>query len=503
MASAQIKLFFTGAVRSLSLIDLLVIFSFGLLVGALVDHVPLSGVYASPWGAIAITSKPTVPICLLCVSLLARIAIRNEGGKITRLVSHPTAPRFFLIALLVYTANGSHSASVDSSSTRVLPYSLIKEGNLDLDEFRFLYARQIPPFLVRTERHMVSAYPAGAAILAVPFYLLPAWAGVSAESKLLIQIEKFAASVFVALSVVLLYGAIKQFDGPNGAASLAWVYAFGTSSLSISSQGLWQHGPSQLLIAASLYLLVLGVRQERWVAVSGLTLGAAVLCRPTDFVIAFPLAAYVLHVHRNHFARFAVWALPTVLFMGFYNWGYFGSPLRIGYDQGFFAGNGFATPFLEGLAGILWSPSRGLFVYSPVLLFSVLGGLLAWRRDGSLLLRYLSVSVLLVVLLYSHWKIWWGGWAFGPRLLADLAPVLIFLIIPTFRLIEQRVMLKRVFYLLAGISIVIHALGAYAPVNWNPDLGGNEQRLWSWRDGELATTVCRLVSKLTDYCIIR
>ena len=501
--SEQIKLYSGGAGRSLILIDLLVVLSLALLLSALADHVPLSGDYAAPWGKISITSKPTVPICLLCVFLLVRIALRNEGGKITRLVSHPTAPRFFLIALLVYTANGSHSASVDSNSTRLLPYSLIREGNFDLDEFRFLYARQIPPFLVRTERHMVSAYPTGAAILAVPFYLLPAWAGVSAESKLLIQIEKFAASVFVALSVALLYSAIKQFESPNAAALLAWVYAFGTSSLSISSQGLWQHGPSQLLLAASLYLLVAGISEKRWIALSGLTLGAAVLCRPTDIFIAIPLAAYVYRVHQNQFARFAVCALPMALFLGSYHFVYFGSPWRMGYDQGFFAGNGFATPFLEGLPGILWSPSRGLFVYSPVLLFSVLGGLLAWRRDGSLLLRYLGVSVLLVVALYSNWKIWWGGWAFGPRLLADLAPVLVFLIIPAFRLIERHVTLKRFFYFLAGISIVIHTLGAYAPVNWNPDLGGNEQRLWSWRDGELAATVYRLISKLTEYCIIR
>ena len=36
-------------------------------------------------------------------------------------------------------------------------------------------------------------------------------------------------------------------------------------------------------------------------------------------------------------------------------------------------GNAFGAPFWPGLAGLLVSPARGLFVYTPVALFSLLG----------------------------------------------------------------------------------------------------------------------------------
>ena len=89
----------------------------------------------------------------------------------------------------------------------------------------------------------VSAYPPGAAIMALPFYIPPFLAGVSPQSTLMIEIEKVAASVFVAASVTLLYYCIAGIADPRTAVLLALIFAFGTSSFSISSQGLWQHGP--------------------------------------------------------------------------------------------------------------------------------------------------------------------------------------------------------------------------------------------------------------------
>ncbi|MGH7846089.1 MAG: glycosyltransferase family 39 protein, partial [Candidatus Binatia bacterium] len=306
----------------------------------------------------------------------------------------------FLVAVFIYNANGTHSFAVDSNSTRLLPYSILEEMDFDLEEFTFLYSERIPPYLVRAEKHLVSAYPPGPAIMALPFYIPAFVSGVSAQSNLMIQVEKIAASVFVALSAALIYQCIASIEGGKTALLFALIYAFGTSSLSISSQGLWQHGPSQLLLVASLYGLVRGRERERWVGLAGLPLGGSVLCRPTDILVAVPLAVYVLHRHRQQWIAFALGALPSVLFVAGYNLWYFGSVMRMGYDQGFFSGNGWATPFAEGLPGILFSPSRGILIYSPVFIFALWGAYLAWRSRNYVLFRYLTVSVILVVLLY-------------------------------------------------------------------------------------------------------
>ena len=59
------------------------------------------------------------------------------------------------------------------------------------------------------------------------------------------------------------------------------------------------------------------------------------------------------------------------------------------------------------------TPGRGLFVYSPVLLLSIVGGILVWRR-GPAAFRALSLGPPLVVLLVGKWFLWWGGHSWGP-----------------------------------------------------------------------------------------
>ena len=465
--------------------DVLMLLSLGGLAIALTGRLPFSGVYSSPFGVIKIGPKPTIWTELFVLSVLARITFRRESGLVTGLFRHPTATRLFFIALFIYNANGKQIGAVDTMPARLLPYSILREGNFDLDEFQLLYAHGVPGYVIETGGHLVSAYPPGPATLALPFFLLPVLGGVPPESKLLSDVEKLAAATLTALSVALVYAALEKLAGQKAALILSLAYAFGTSSLSISSQALWQHGPSQLLLAASLYCLVRGAQQPKWAAFSGLTLGWAVLCRPTDLLIAVPLALYVFHAHRNQAYLFTLFTLPSVVFMSLYNYRYFGSPTRIGYDQGFFSGATLNTPFFDGLAGILISPSRGLFVYSPVFLFSLVGIYISWRRPSDLLYRYLSLGVAAVIALYSKWGHWWGGWAFGPRLLADLAPVLTILIVPAFPRLTATPILKRGLYALTALSIALHALGAFAPGVWSPGGNPRSSRLWSWADGEL------------------
>jgi len=346
--------------------DVLMLLSLGALAIALTGRFPFSGVYSSPFGVIKIGPKPAIWVGLFVVSALARITLRQKCGRPGRLFTDPTPACLFLVALFIYNANGRHIGAIDTIPSRLLPYSILREGNLDLDEFRFLYAQGVPAYIIQSGERLVSAYPPGPAILALPFYLLPVLGRVPPQSKLLIDVEKLAAAVLTALSVVLIHAAISRLEGNRAALLLSLIYAFGTSSLSVSSQALWQHGPSQRFLAASLYCLVRGMEQPRWAALSGLTLGLAVLCRPTDLLIALPLATYICHAHRGHVLRFALFATPSIIFMAFYNFWYFGSTIRAGYNQHLFSGNAWRTPFLEGLSGILLSPSRGLFVYSPV-----------------------------------------------------------------------------------------------------------------------------------------
>jgi hypothetical protein len=89
----------------------------------------------------------------------------------------------------------------------------------------------------------------------------------------------------------------------------------------------------------------------------------------------------------------------------------------------------FDGPVLQGLAGLLVSPSRGIFIYEPWTLLALGGFLIA--RFANTTAGYISgrISALVIpwavlVGLYATYAEWWGGRVFGPRFLDDLAPVL-------------------------------------------------------------------------------
>src|SRR5262249_31770540 len=82
-----------------------------------------------------------------------------------------------------------------------------------------------------------------------------------------------------------------------------------------------------------------------------------------------------------------------------------------------------SAPAAEALAGNLISPARGLFVFSPILLLTLPGIVLALRapRERALGLAFGAIVVAhwIAVSRFPHW---WGGASFGPRLMSDIVP---------------------------------------------------------------------------------
>jgi hypothetical protein len=203
----------------------------------------------------------------------------------------------------------------------------------------------------------------------------------------------------------------------------------------------------------------------------------AVLCRPTAGVVLACVGAHLLFSDRRRFLRFALGALPVVTLLIGYSQYTFGSLLAFG-EMG--VGENIAlaktgnrdmwqTPLHVGLAGVLLSPARGLFVYSPIALFSLWGAWRAFRDSVWQDLRPLVVAVVLQVLLVAKWFDWWGGWCFGYRTIVDIAILLSFLAFPVVQAVNLRPWLRAVFAALFAYSVGVQVVGAYAYdlVGWN------------------------------------
>lgn len=403
----------------------------------------------------------------------------------------------FVGALAVFLANGRGIGAGDSLPARYLPFSLLRQHNFDLDEFPNLYGDEarrtypyldgVPYFLRYRDGHYVSYYSPGPAILVLPIYAVPVLAGVPVESWAP-ALEKLSASTVAALSVVFLFWALAGTVSRGWALAIAMVYAFGTSTWSSSSQALWQHGPSQLFLALSLACLVKGMQNERFLAYAGFALSAATMMRASNVIIALPVAAYLVATRPRVALGFAGLALPPIIGVLIYNLAHFGAVFGGTGDTNVPAWAFFVqVPLLEGLAGTLLSPSRGLFVYSPVLLFSVAG--LAWIAvRGSGLFRSLAAGVVALVVIVAKWYVWWGGHSWGPRLLADTTPILCFFLYPVTAWLDRRRLLKAAFVTLAVVSVGAHGLGAFFyDQRWEGlvDVAHSDAPLWSWRKAPL------------------
>ena len=74
--------------------------------------------------------------------------------------------------------------------------------------------------------------------------------------------------------------------------------------------------------------------------------------------------------------------------------------------------------FSPQIVKVLFSPHHGLFIWSPILIFSVLG---LWKMEGPLKLYRLPIAACLLLHLYivSSWYVWWYSWSFGHRAFVD------------------------------------------------------------------------------------
>jgi hypothetical protein len=126
-------------------------------------------------------------------------------------------------------------------------------------------------------------------------------------------------------------------------------------------------------------------------------------------------------------AAFVIPILIALALLLWYNMARFGSFLATGYH--FESGEGFTTPLGQGVWGLLLSPYRGIFWFTPLFIGTLLAFPAFLRRHPAegWLLTDLSVGL---IGLYSLWWMWWGGYAWGPRFLVPLAPFWVLILAP-------------------------------------------------------------------------
>jgi len=394
-----------------------------------------------------------------------------------------------LFPLFIYCVGFHFQGGGDSTPAELLPISLLRDGGFDFREF---VSGELPYWYRSVRGRIVSNYPVLPGLLNVPLYSAAAIAGVNLEAHHRL-LSGMNASILAALSALFLYLALKRVcRSEKEALFFALVYAFGTTVWSVASRAMLQHGPSVLFLSVALWALLRGGSAVPW---AGLALGLAVIGRPATVAIAAPLALYVLRYERRRFLPFCAAAIPPALFHLWYAGVYWGSPFSTA--QAVSAAN-FGGHLGTGLAGLLISPSRGLFVFSPFFLFAAAGAAATLRPAAKAavppLTRFLLVAILLDLLIYSRWTTWWGGHSFGYRLLTELVPLLMILLAIGWPRIAKRRAALVLFGLCLLFSFYVHFLGAIVGAGgFNDDIDLQPERLWNIRNSEIELSTRKLI----------
>jgi len=271
---------------------------------------------------------------------------------------------------------------------------------------------------------------------------------------------------------------------------LTFLFAFGTSAYSSASRGMWQHGPSMLLFLAAILVFDRLATRHLWgCVVLGLLAGFSFSVRPSNLLVIVAFGVLVGIRKRQWLPPYligtALGLVPPIAF----HLAVFGTILSPYYQMTM--GTATAPLHLASLLGLLLSPSRGLFIFSPFLVF-VLARLwpsILRERPLSMLEIVLGVLALAWIFGTAKWPDWWGGGSFGPRLLCELLPCLMILLIPvvekmSFKAGMNSRILATGFLILGIVSVAIHLRAATSEDvwKWNASPVPIPSRVWSWRD---------------------
>jgi hypothetical protein len=299
--------------------------------------------------------------------------------------------------------------------------------------------------------------------------------------------ELFCAAFIGAAAVWVQYRTALLFLPWRGALALALLFAFGTTEWSLASRNLYPHGLTILLLSAALYLILNSKARtaRRSALLAGFLLALAFCVRPSNAISCVVLALYFAIHRRRELSTFLLGATPPAALFFAYQ-----ISVRHSIVPLYLTAPRTSTTFVDGLAIDLFSPSRGLFVFTPVFLLSIASIVPAWRRRWCFplfpyLLAILILHSLIVLTL-------WPGHCYGPRYFSDMTPLFILFLIPGILLWREstgaaRTVCAAAFLVLAACGLFVHGHGAtsIAANQWSAlpvDVDTARWRVWDWHD---------------------
>src|SRR5262245_37961568 len=199
------------------------------------------------------------------------------GQPRTTELRHPALMNAVVFLVVLVTHFQRFATSFDSMWSIPTARSLLYERNANLDEYANRLARHRFYAIESIDNHYYTFFPIGASLLAIPVIAVFDVVGITPHDS---KTEKFVASLVIALTAVLLYGIARRSLDVTRALLLTFVFAFCTAAWSTASRGLWQHGPSMLMLTLTLWIIGKAETRPGLIVFASLPLAFSFVIRP-------------------------------------------------------------------------------------------------------------------------------------------------------------------------------------------------------------------------------
>lgn len=341
-----------------------------------------------------------------------------------------------LTVFLSYSWMSPEITAPNERSRIYLTLGMLESGSISITDQVEQFGR---PYDVakRGESYFSDKAP-GSSVLAIPAFFGYRLLGGDMDSieAMTVFARQGVMLPFALLSLIFFWLLMRRIGVPRSTATaMTVVLALGTNFVHYGA-AFFGHAMVLCFSLAGAYCLIRGAITEdapagrRWLfAAAGLTATtftieyqAVVLC------VGFATAVLAVPKFRNISfltAAAAGAAIPAGLVLC-YNFAAFGDPLSTSYgflvhpgpkeahEAGLF---GVTIPSWEATYGLLFSPSRGLMMCAPLLLFGIAGLKTLWHRWRPLAIYAAIGAVGYFWVAAGVGDVWVGGWSFGPRLL--------------------------------------------------------------------------------------
>ena len=389
--------------------------------------------------------------------------------------------------------------------------SVLDYGTIRLDNYTQSVLINSNDFrLIEHNNHLYYFFPLGYSVFSIPFV----WAAnLMGKSMTLISSDIWLQSILSTLTVIscfiIGYFIARHFITQYWSLFFSLTFVLGSSIISTMGTALWSINYEVIFILLGILILINynKIRKSIFPYILAATLFSAYFCRPTAATFIISAGIYLFIKDRNSFIKATFSFIILFCFFVFFSLTELHQILPVYYFPERVA---HARVFFTALYGHLLSPSRGILIYSPHILVTLVLVLIFFKKLKLWINPFIWISLIwfsLHLFINSNFLEWWGGWSYGNRLFTDVMPAFFLLIVIFWKyaLISLNKIkinyIFSVFFVAATVAVFINTYqGLYnvSTAYWNirPSIDKNQKYLFDWRFPQFLSTQDMLERKM-------